>query len=528
MSEQVDGALALQEAAPLALFGTTDPLEVIRVASGVATALARVVNEQKLYAVVNGKKFPTVEAWTLLGSMLGVFPVTEWVHELLNEDGTVRGFEARVRAQTLSGRTVGAGEARCIRGESQTWHLKAQEYAVSSMAQTRATSKALRGPLDFVFKLAGFQPTPAEEMTDNSPRTGEILTQDASPETRKALRAAEDIARNSQEAVIAPALTQRQSESLEPSRPSQPSAQQAQGTQTPSQESPTSPAPVEPKRRGRPLGSKNHAKEGAGGSEPASGPPSPAFGDDADWGVVAPPKPDPTDALRKQLHDLASRLRKYQYQEKGAALPSTLLWEKEIERTLGIFIERKFGTDVALEDVEEEGLQESISDLQGFLVKYESAEDGGHRVSQTASTEAGSKPSTSEAQGAGPSATSSDTTIVQLHKPIVRNAVIAPRRGGEATQVDPKAVLEKIRSKTQAGPDREALFGDLLNRWTAMLAVKEGLLSLTQKDEERLRQAATAQIDAKVQSGFGKVLADLTDQEIEDMILVAKQLTPKR
>ena len=32
------------------------------------------------------------------------------------------------------------------------------------MAQTRATSKALRQPLGFVITLAGFDPTPAEEM----------------------------------------------------------------------------------------------------------------------------------------------------------------------------------------------------------------------------------------------------------------------------------------------------------------------------------------------------------------------------
>ena len=36
------------------------------------------------------------------------------------------------------------------------------------MAQTRATSKALRQPLDFVMRLAGLEATPAEEMTDTT------------------------------------------------------------------------------------------------------------------------------------------------------------------------------------------------------------------------------------------------------------------------------------------------------------------------------------------------------------------------
>src|SRR6266566_710782 len=197
-------ALAIQETAPLALFGTSDPLEVIAAASKVATALARVVNERKLYAIVEQKKFPTVEAWTLLDSMLGVFPITEWVHELRDAEGNVRGFEARVRAQTLSGRIVGAGEARCIRGESKNWHANAKEYALSSMAQTRATSKALRGPLDFVFKLAGFQPTPAEEM-DGLAQTGEISLSKASPASVEAMRSAATASSPpSQEVTMAP------------------------------------------------------------------------------------------------------------------------------------------------------------------------------------------------------------------------------------------------------------------------------------------------------------------------------------
>lgn len=166
-----DELAVIEPQAPLALFGTNDPIQVIEVAAKVATALADVVNKRQLYAIVNQKKFPTVEAWTLLGSMLGVFPITEWSRPLLNEDGSVRGYEARVIARTLSGRVVGAGEAMCVRGESKTWHSNAQEFALRSMAQTRATSKALRGPLDFVFKLAGFQPTPAEEMSDNTTAT---------------------------------------------------------------------------------------------------------------------------------------------------------------------------------------------------------------------------------------------------------------------------------------------------------------------------------------------------------------------
>src|SRR6202162_1210490 len=99
MEDRHDQLAVIEPQAPLALFGTTDPLQVIATAAKVATALAEVVNERKLYAIVNGKKFPTVEAWTLLGSMLGVFPITEWSRPLVNDEGVVRGYEARVVAR---------------------------------------------------------------------------------------------------------------------------------------------------------------------------------------------------------------------------------------------------------------------------------------------------------------------------------------------------------------------------------------------------------------------------------------------
>jgi hypothetical protein len=88
--------------------------------------------------------------------MLGVFPETEWTRQI---EG---GWEARVVAKTLNGQVVGAAEAMCTHSEN-TWRNR-DEYALRSMAQTRAVSKALRLPLGFVMQLAGYEATPAEEM----------------------------------------------------------------------------------------------------------------------------------------------------------------------------------------------------------------------------------------------------------------------------------------------------------------------------------------------------------------------------
>jgi hypothetical protein len=145
-------------AAPATLFHTDDPVEVVEKAQRFAEALMRIVNEKNLKKRIGNKDHIYVEAWTLLGSMVGVFAVIEWTREI---DG---GYEARAVAKTLSGQEVGAAEAICLRSESK-WADR-DAYALKSMAQTRAVSKCLRAPLGFIVTLAGMSATPAEEIPD--------------------------------------------------------------------------------------------------------------------------------------------------------------------------------------------------------------------------------------------------------------------------------------------------------------------------------------------------------------------------
>jgi hypothetical protein len=63
---------------------------------------------------------------------------------------------------TVDGRVIGAGEAMCTRSE-RNWSRR-DTFALRSMAQTRACSRALRTVLAFVMVLAGKETTPAEEM----------------------------------------------------------------------------------------------------------------------------------------------------------------------------------------------------------------------------------------------------------------------------------------------------------------------------------------------------------------------------
>lgn len=149
----------IETPAPITLYGTFDPTVIIAKATAQAQALAKIIETKHLYKWI-GKKEPKkhvlVEGWTLLGTMLGVFPVTVWSRPVPG------GWEARVEARTLSGAVVGAAEAQCLDSEDN-WSDR-DDFALRSMAQTRAASKALRLPLGFVMTLAGYDATPAEEM----------------------------------------------------------------------------------------------------------------------------------------------------------------------------------------------------------------------------------------------------------------------------------------------------------------------------------------------------------------------------
>lgn len=157
--------LATRDPGDVNLFRTDDPLEVLPKATAVADQLKALVDRQGLIARIRGKEHPLVEAWQTLGSMLGVTAVcvhTEALKDRHGKPAYLATVEARFR-----GEVVGRADAMCSTSESR-WS-SADDYALLSMAQTRATSKALKGPLGWVMKIAGYSSTPAEEMPDEPP-----------------------------------------------------------------------------------------------------------------------------------------------------------------------------------------------------------------------------------------------------------------------------------------------------------------------------------------------------------------------
>jgi hypothetical protein len=171
--------LEVYEAPSLTLFRTDEPAEVVRAATKVADALAQVIEDKQLFKVISGKKHVLVEGWTLLGTMVGVFAVLDGDPSEVEVNG-VKGWRATVKAVRGDGSVVGRASALCLRSE-QNWRNR-DEYAVMSMAQTRATSKALRQPLGFVMTLAGYAATPeAETDVGDGIEDGVIVDPDGRP-----------------------------------------------------------------------------------------------------------------------------------------------------------------------------------------------------------------------------------------------------------------------------------------------------------------------------------------------------------
>src|SRR5438105_2812587 len=121
--------LASVDTPAVTLFGSNEPNAVIYAATEHATALADVIKQKQLYVNIGGRSHVKVEGWTMLGSMLGVFPICVWTRRLTPDDmaGIGAGWEARVEARTRAGEVVGAAEAECLYSE-QNWKSR-DDYA---------------------------------------------------------------------------------------------------------------------------------------------------------------------------------------------------------------------------------------------------------------------------------------------------------------------------------------------------------------------------------------------------------------
>ena len=164
------------------LFAADTPEAMMELAGATAAVIAQAITSQHLSMTIGNSEHVLNTGWQMAANTQRVVTdrgegVSEldWpaqVVEALAEDdnhplrrayrnGQAFGYRASFYAKR-DGQVVGWGEARCDRTESN-WR-RSENNAIASMAQTRAQSKALRQPLAWIIGLAGYNPTPAEEM----------------------------------------------------------------------------------------------------------------------------------------------------------------------------------------------------------------------------------------------------------------------------------------------------------------------------------------------------------------------------
>ena len=132
-----------------------------------AQDLARFIKENKLFHHIQGKAYVNVEGWQYAGARLGILPVIEELVRIPTDNQEVK-YQAQVKLYNLKSQVdgqaqvVGSGYAICSNQENGKRNY--QEFAIASMAQTRAIGKAYRNILAWIIRAAGYEPTPAEEM----------------------------------------------------------------------------------------------------------------------------------------------------------------------------------------------------------------------------------------------------------------------------------------------------------------------------------------------------------------------------
>lgn len=125
-----------------------------------ATSLKELIVQNHLATPIRGKNYVNVEGWQIAGAFTGTFPIVEKV-ENLSESNNYK-YRAEVSLRDKDGNKVGYGVAICTNRE--TGKTGFDEYAVASMAQTRAVGKAFRMKIGWLLKIAGYETTPTEEM----------------------------------------------------------------------------------------------------------------------------------------------------------------------------------------------------------------------------------------------------------------------------------------------------------------------------------------------------------------------------
>ena len=160
-----------------------------------AAALMDVVKNQqkkKLVHRIGNNRYLAAEAWLMIARFNGTVPMIQETVPV-EDEGKVIGYKARAVIRRLAdGVDVSAAESMCGLTEHVTKGQKdegSRRNAAMSMAQTRASAKACRIAYAHIVVLAGYEPTPAEEMGATGSEVPIETHEDPPQRTQRAPRA---------------------------------------------------------------------------------------------------------------------------------------------------------------------------------------------------------------------------------------------------------------------------------------------------------------------------------------------------
>lgn len=158
-------------------FGIATPYK----AKQMAQVLSKHITDNKLSANIAGHDYVMVEGWQFAGGLMGLFPQIKDVKEI----GPMKWMATAEIINIKTGKVVSTGFAICSKDEMKKKSF--DEYAILSMAQTRAIGKAYRNYIGWIIKMAGYESTPAEEAPKVKPIESEMAPKEPSLTTLKKL-----------------------------------------------------------------------------------------------------------------------------------------------------------------------------------------------------------------------------------------------------------------------------------------------------------------------------------------------------
>jgi hypothetical protein len=149
---------------------SVEPSRITDFAVKASKELKEIVSQSKGTVKLSGNEYLKFEAWQTVAKFFGSTVSIEWTKPVLmkDKDGAeqIFGYEAKASVIDSKGRVISSAENGCFKDEPN-WYNK-PSFQLRSMAQTRASAKALRQVYAWVVVLSGYQATPAEEV-DNKP-----------------------------------------------------------------------------------------------------------------------------------------------------------------------------------------------------------------------------------------------------------------------------------------------------------------------------------------------------------------------